>query len=61
MLVDASNQCNVLSFQLGVNGIGASVASRSWNLKVKSTAVFPNLIWFAAPYDVLKIFGDTPR
>jgi hypothetical protein len=37
VLVDASNQCNVLSFQLGVNAIGTTVASRSWNLKVQST------------------------
>jgi len=34
VLVDASNQCNVLSFQLGVNGNGAAIVTRSWNIKV---------------------------
>jgi hypothetical protein len=32
--VDASESCNQLNFQLGPNGIGTAVATRSWNLKV---------------------------
>ena len=33
--VDASNDCNELSFQLGNNAVGiANVATRSWSIKV---------------------------
>jgi hypothetical protein len=35
VLVDASNQCNMLNFQLGPNAMGTALASRSWNIKVK--------------------------
>jgi hypothetical protein len=35
VLVDASDQCNMLNFQLGNNGQGTSIpAARSWNIKV---------------------------
>ena len=32
--VDASQACNLLSFQLGPAGIGAVIPTRSWSLKV---------------------------
>ncbi len=36
VFVDSSDQCNMLNFQLGVNGVGTTIsASRSWNLKVR--------------------------
>jgi len=34
VFVDASDSCNQLNFQLGPNGIGTTVVTRSWNLKV---------------------------
>ena len=34
MYVDASDSCNQLNFQLGPNGMGTAVATRTWNLKV---------------------------
>ena len=34
MFVEASDQCNQLSFHLGTTGIGAKVAARSWSLQV---------------------------
>jgi hypothetical protein len=36
VLVDASDQCNLLSFQLGNNGHGTTIPTRSWNIKVKN-------------------------
>jgi hypothetical protein len=44
VLVDASDQCNMLNFQLGVNGIGTTVATRSWNIKVKLMSFFPTVV-----------------
>ena len=32
--VDASQACNLLSFQLGTTGIGTVIPTRSWSLKV---------------------------
>lgn len=35
VLVDASDMCNTLNFQIGVNGMGTTIVStRSWNIKV---------------------------
>ena len=34
VLVDASDQCNMLNFQLGVSAMGTALAARSWNIKV---------------------------
>jgi hypothetical protein len=33
--VDASNNCNTAAFQLGQTGIGTTIPSRAWNIKVK--------------------------
>ena len=33
---DSSDSCNTLDFQLGNNGLGTTIASRSWNIKVES-------------------------
>jgi hypothetical protein len=45
MYVDASNMCNQLNFQLGVNGIGTTIPStRSWNLQISQISCLdPNL------------------
>jgi hypothetical protein len=32
--VDASTACNTLAFQLGQTGIGTTIPTRSWSLKV---------------------------
>ncbi len=34
MYVDASTSCNTLAFQLGNNGVGTNVQTRSWSIKV---------------------------
>ncbi len=33
MLVDASDSCNMLNFQMGNTGVGNTVSTRSWNIK----------------------------
>jgi hypothetical protein len=33
--VDASDICNTAAFQLGTTAIGTTLATRSWNLKVR--------------------------
>ena len=37
--VDATDACNTLAFQLGSVGVGTSIPSRSWNLKVSIQSV----------------------
>ena len=32
--VDASDECNMVNFQLGTSGIGTTIPTRQWNLKV---------------------------
>jgi hypothetical protein len=34
VLVDSSNSCNMLNFQMGNTAIGTTLATRSWNIKV---------------------------
>ena len=34
MYVDAAQACNDLAFQLGTTGVGATIGSRVWAIKV---------------------------
>ncbi len=55
VLVDASDQCNTMTFQLGVAGQGTALAAtRSWNIKVKLSYCF----WFTAPFETKKFAAN---
>lgn len=51
VLVDASDQCNMLNFQLGNNGYGTSIpAARSWNIKVITIDIMVSLTFLTIFY-----------
>ena len=54
--VDANDNCNMLNFNLGNNGLGTGIATRSWSIKVTQYACgFSNL---APPGCTQYFFGD---
>jgi hypothetical protein len=48
---EASDACNSLDFQLGPTGIGATIPTRQWNIRV----TFATSIPFCSPHFVLFI------
>lgn len=47
MYTDASNSCNTLSFQLGQTGIGTTLATRQWNIKISQISCLSQ--WLPPP------------
>ena len=50
---DASDSCNMLNFQLGNTGIGTTVPTRQWNIKVHFTG--PQLQYMSTVFPVFHI------